>query len=288
MELYQLTHFLVLSETLHFKNCSIRCNTSPSTISRSIQRLEDEANCALFQRDNRGVVLTPQGRLFREWATSVMDGWKEFQFKILDDSQLLTGEISIYGSVTAYYSIMSPIIEQFRSLYPEIHLRLQTGSPGRAIERIESKEVDLAITMHSESMPGNIQFQKITTTPLSFITSRADMRSEDQIDWSVQPMVLAQEGLARERVNSWFSSRGISPDIYAQVEGNEAILAMVSMGCGIGVVPYLVLEKSPLKKTIRVIEMKSNLEPYEIGLIAHKVRMQNPLVARLWDLVAKS
>ncbi|RJX28067.1 MAG: HTH-type transcriptional activator IlvY, partial [Desulfurivibrio sp.] len=55
-----------------------------------------------------------------------------------------------------------------------------------------------------------------------------------------------ERGLGRRRLDKWFQERGITPNIYAQVAGNEAIITMVGLGCGIGVVPQLVLDKSPM------------------------------------------
>jgi LysR family positive regulator for ilvC len=55
-----------------------------------------------------------------------------------------------------------------------------------------------------------------------------------QADWKDTPMILSEEGLARERVDRWFRQLGAKPHIYAQVSGNEAIVSMVSLGFGVG------------------------------------------------------
>lgn len=49
-------------------------------------------------------------------------------------------------------------------------------------------------------------------------------------------------GLAR--VDEWLDRRSLTPTIYGETQGKEAIL---SLGCGVGVVPGLVLEKSALR-----------------------------------------
>ena len=54
-------------------------------------------------------------------------------------------------------------------------------------------------------------------------------------------MILSETGLARERFDAWCHTRGIKPRLYAQVAGNEAIVSMVGLGFGIGVVPQIVL-----------------------------------------------
>ena len=285
MDMRQLQQFLILCDTLNFRAASDRSHTSPSTLSRSIRRLEEEIGCSLFERDNRSVVLTRQGELLRGWAKSVLDGYKQVQFRLMEEKNVLSGELSIFGSVTAYYSLMSPIIEGFRTRYPQIHLQLHTGSPADAIDRVENNEVDLGITMLRESERSSIRFLPITSTPLVFIAPKGFSSKKRELDWETQPLIVASRGLGRERVDAWFRQKGILPNIYAQVEGNEAILAMVSLDCGIGVVPRLVLEKSPLKNELELLALSPELEPYIVGLIARKNRIRNPLVRAFWETV---
>ena len=55
-------------------------------------------------------------------------------------------------------------------------------------------------------------------------------------------------------------------NIYADVSGNEAIIAMVSLGCGIGIVPGLVLEQSPIKNEVQIFEIKPGLKVFIYSL----------------------
>ncbi|HET8791642.1 MAG TPA: LysR family transcriptional regulator, partial [Modicisalibacter sp.] len=64
MDLRPLRQFLVLADTLHFGRTSDACHVSASTLSRSIASLEATLGVRLFERDNRSVHLTREGRLF--------------------------------------------------------------------------------------------------------------------------------------------------------------------------------------------------------------------------------
>ena len=73
-------------------------------------------------------------------------------------------------------------------------------------------------------------------------------------------MVLPEFGLARDAVDRWFRDKKLRPRVYSEVAGNEAILALVSLGCGVGVLPRLVVERSPLRED----EIGECLEPEEL------------------------
>ena len=53
MDLRNLELFLHLADSLHFGKSADAMAVSPSTLSRAIQRLEQETGCILFERDNR-------------------------------------------------------------------------------------------------------------------------------------------------------------------------------------------------------------------------------------------
>ena len=99
------------------------------------------------------------------------------------------------------------------------------------------------------------------------------------------PMILSEAGVSRSRVDEWFRDQNITPNIYAQVAGNEAIVSMVSLGFGMGVVPKIVLDNSPLVERVKVLEVQPALEPFDIGLFTLKRSLKNPLVAAFWELM---
>ena len=54
---------------------------------------------------------------------------------------------------------------------------------------------------------------------------------------------------------------------------------MVSLGFGIGVVPQIVLDNSPLTARIRLYDIQPPLTAYDIGLFALHRRLKDPLIA---------
>ncbi len=289
MDIIQLKHFLSISETLHFGKSSMRCNLSPSAFTRSIKRLEADLGYDLLERSNRSVTLTPAGELFKTYAIEILEKLRDFKNNALTNEDNLKGEISLYCTVTACYSILPPIIEDFRALYPDIHINLITGNESSTLQKVIDEEVDISIISLPDKLPRNITFYPITVTPLVFVAPVFDtgflMKNNWNIDLINTPFILPEKGVARKRADLWFHKKNISPEIYAQVSGNEAILAMVSLGCGIGLVPELVIEKSPFKDKIRIIKIEPSFESYLVGICMNNRNIKNPYIKVFSDLV---
>jgi LysR family positive regulator for ilvC len=57
---------------------------------------------------------------------------------------------------------------------------------------------------------------------------------------------------------------------------------MVSLGFGVGVVPKIALDNSPLAGKISVLDVRPRLEAYEIGVFTLKKKLRSPLIAAFW------
>jgi LysR family positive regulator for ilvC len=286
----ELEIFITLADQLHFGKASQACNLSPSALTRAIQRLEEEIGQPLFIRDNRKVALTATGEHFRTYARQSLLEWHTFRDAIKND-QTIAGTLSIYASITAVYSLLPDLLESFRATYPDVHLDLRTGAAERAIEQVLAGEIDLAVAALPDRQLARLEFMPLTETPLLFIApQKADEsvtpEKNGQLDLTRAPLVLPQSGLARHRIDHWLKKNRITPNITSEVSGNEAIIAMVRLGCGIGIVPELVLDRSPFRDEIRILENAPELDPYTVGLCSSQRNLQRPSVRALWDLAA--
>lgn len=282
MDSRQLRQFLNLADALHFGKASEASHVSPSALSRSIQQLEAEVGVALFTRDNRSVALTHEGKLFLPYAREALTQWDAIRNALMAEADELHGEVSMYCSVTASYSFLFEILSAFRRDHPHIEIKLHTGDPELAITRVLAGEEDIAIGARPEVLPAGLAFRPITTSPLVFIAGK-NHPQPDSRNWAATPMILSEGGLARSRVDAWFRARGVQPSIYAQVAGNEAIVSMVSLGFGIGVVPRIVLDNSPLAGNIRILDVRPRLKAYEVGLFALNRKLRRPVINAFWS-----
>ena len=278
--------FLHLAETLHFGRASQAGNITPSGLTRTIQRLENELGQPLFVRDNRSVAPTPAGRTLRIYAEEAIGRWNELQAALAGHSEL-HGELSIYCSVTAILSFLPEILGTFTTTYPQVHINLQTGDAAMALAKLQNGEVDVTIAALPDRRPPQVEFLKIVDTPLLFIApvrfpDTVRLEADGGVDWTQTPLIVPERGLSRTRALRWFADQKIRPRIYAQVAGNEAIITMVAIGCGVGIVPSLVLEKSPLQDQVRVLRTAPRLAPFSVGICTTGRSRSNPIVQAFW------
>lgn len=279
MNIQALQHFITTAELLHFGRASQACNLSPSALTRTIQRLEEELKQPLFIRDNRSVTLTASGDQLLVYARNAVHEWDQFRTRLCAEPSV-AGTLSLYASITAVYSLLPELLEAYRSAFPNVQLALRTGAAETAMEHVLQGGIDLAVAALPEKKPARLEFLPLAKTPLVFIAPHP----MKQIDFTTDTLIVPQAGVARQRLDMWLKQRGITPHISTEVAGNEALIAMVRLGAGVGIVPQLALERSPLRDEIHEVERAPKLAPYVVGLCSSKRNLKRPAAQAMWQL----
>ncbi|OQY40069.1 MAG: transcriptional regulator IlvY [Spirochaetaceae bacterium 4572_7] len=288
MDIRELKLFLKLAETLHYARTSQVMAISPSALSRTVQRLEDEVGEKLFERDNRSVSLTKAGVHFREYAKDVITRWNLLKETLQGEADIINGEIIIYSSVTGCYEILPPILKRLRDQYPGIHVNLVTGSVNDAFTHAGDGTADIVIDAEPYNIPTSLEFYPIISTPMVFISQSKDSPlgidiTDPQFDITSAPMILPDKSVFRKRIDEWFYQMDIKPNIYSEVSGNEAIIAMSRLGFGVGIVPKVVVDHTLFSKDVDVVE--SSIEPFKVGVLLQKRRLSNPMVKAFLSVI---
>ena len=294
MDTKSLQVFIDLAEDLHFSRTSDRHNMSPSTLSRLIQRLEIESSCLLFNRSNRSVTLTPEGDRYLDFARQTLSAWQALQQVNQRQQDQPRGAVSLHCSVTASHSVLTTILSDLRRRQPYIEIKLHTGDQALSINRLQQGREDFVIAAKPDRLDQQINFKVLSRSELVFIAPKTTCQVKKQLahskatnDWSDLPWVMAESGLSRVRLEQWFRAKSINPRIYAQVSGHEAIVSMVALGCGVALVPKLVLTSSPVFDSIEVLgdvslRQASIDAQIEIGLCVMQRRINETFIKAAW------
>ena len=271
MNFYELEAFLALAKTLHFGKTASKLNMSPSALTRLISRLEEELGVSLFDRNNRQIYLTDQGKIFEKFAQESLSKRADLKVSLSGNGERIEGVLPLYASVTACYTVLPDFIKRLTEKYPGIQLSVETGDPAAAISAVKENRALLAIGAIPETGLASMETVSVVKTPLVYAASKngpyTKLEGSPQDILSSVPLVLPKAGLARSRFDKRIKSRNVKPIIAAETEGNEAILAIAQLGLGIGLVPQIVLENGPYKGEFIIHTAGNILGYYDVGFI---------------------
>ena len=134
MDWDKLKIFHAVAEAGSFTNATVNLNLSQSAISRQIQALEHDLKVQLFERHARGLTLTENGEYVFKTAHEVISKLKEVETSLGDQKNKPTGKLTITTVRSFGTHWLTPRIQEFMRLNPEIEIELV----------FDDKELDLS------------------------------------------------------------------------------------------------------------------------------------------------
>ena len=124
MDWDKLKIFHAVAEAGSFTSATVNLNLSQSAISRQIQSLEEDLKVKLFERHARGLTLTENGEYVYKTAHEVISKLKEVETSLGDQKDKPSGKITITTVRSFGTHWLTPRIQEFMKLNPEIEVEL--------------------------------------------------------------------------------------------------------------------------------------------------------------------
>lgn len=134
----------------------------PSAISYTMQKLEQDLEVVLFQKEGRRAVLTPAGKVLLEQGREILQATEHLAIatKKIHSGWEPVFNIAI-GSILTF-DFIYPLIAAFYQIQPDIEINLYEEVLGGAEEALMSNRADLVIGTGAELLPTQgVKSQKI-------------------------------------------------------------------------------------------------------------------------------
>lgn len=284
LDLKDATAFLRLCETSNLTRTATLCHVSPSTLSRTLNKLEKELGAKLCIRDKKGVFITEAGRKFEAFARKTLSDYAGLEASLRSNAAAVSGTVKLFCSVTACYMFIPRLLNELHLKAPGLEVKIETGDPAESIGRLRAHDgPDLAISALPNEVDDDISFVDLVTFPLILLAPKkprfnclggSDLSGYDLED---VPFIMPERGQLRYEVDKWFSAQGVTPKIYSEVAGHEAIVSLTGLGFGLSVVPKLVYDISPFKNDVFILR-ELPWADFRVALCCLRKSAQEPLI----------
>lgn len=283
LDLKDAATFLRLCETANLTRTASLCHVSPSTLSRTLNKLEDELKTKLCIRDKKGVFITDAGRKFEQFARKTLNEYAGLESSLKTGPDTVKGKIRIFCSVTACYMFIPRLLNELHLSAPNLEIKIETGDPSESLERLKADDsLDFAISALPAEVAEDYSFVDLVTFPLILIAPKkprfnADVRDFSSLDWGKIPFVMPEKGQLRYEVQKWLSAQDVTPHVYSEVAGHEGIVSLTALGFGISVVPRLVYDISPFKSDVMILK-ELPWSDFRVALCSLKKKEKEPRI----------
>ncbi|KYF88081.1 LysR family transcriptional regulator [Sorangium sp. So ce341] len=256
-----------------------RLHKTPSAISQQVRRVEEHFGVALFERDGRGVRLSPAGEAALGAITRLFDQ-AEGVFELLSE---LAGEPSTTLRLAASdylgKGLLVPVIRQMLEQRAPVRFAITTANSIDAARWVERGEVDLGLASAS-SAGGDLVKQPLFVQPFLWVGPRLKGKAPALRErLRHEPLLrLAPGSVGRRLLDAYLDRERIRPISTIDVSSVSLLVSYVSGGLGIGLAPALALTE--VARSRLDVEVAEEVEPLPVELMMRENFRRNPIIER--------
>lgn len=144
----QIEYFLASARNLSFSKAAQEMYVSQPAVSRQIQMLEEELGCLLFVRQNKGIALTANGKMFYDFFDDYHVQLNELKLRARLSMEQKT-KVVRFGILTNsnISHIVEPLLSEFHVKYPDVKIEINSYEPRKASDAIQSGKEDVTLTI---------------------------------------------------------------------------------------------------------------------------------------------
>lgn len=239
-ELYKV--FFVTAETGNITSAAKALFLTQPSVTKHIQKLEEQLGCPLFLRSKRGVSLTAEGQALYSRVGPACRMILSAQRELSSLRSLESGAVSIVSTEMSFKSYVLPATERFKAKHPGVKIRFSNALNERMVEMLRSGVVDIAIMHRPFILTGEMNVSVIEQMEEYLVCSPAlshlAQRENTPAELVSYPFVSMPQGSStKEYLRRYFDEAGLIFDPEIELTTVELMVQAIESGLGIGILP---------------------------------------------------
>lgn len=245
----ELVYFLEVANTLNLTRAAEKLDISQPSLSMAIQRLEKSMGVQLIIRHKRGVNLTKAGKLLLIHAKELLQNWEKISSNIQAAHSEVHGRVTVGCHLSVAHHCIPKFLPGLLNKYPKLEIRMNHDFSYNLIDKIARFEIDIGILVNPIQQPDLIIRKIYDDYDTLWYASNKKFNTEENSHSilcdpeRIQTQIILKK-LKRAKINY---SRIIASNSL------EILAKLTATGCGIGILPALVVKSTCDKQVAPII-----------------------------------
>ena len=285
MDVHHLRVFLSVYRNRSFSKASRELRLSQPTISDHIKSLEQQLDCALFERLARAVIPTGEAEILYNHAVDIVEKTDNIRHALGNFKKEIAGELIIGASSIPGTYLLPSCMATFKLRNPSVSFQVLVTDSRDVVQKIAKHELLVGL-VGSKLNTAHVGYVPFKEDELVVIASPALVKNSSlsvkQI--AAYPFVTREEGSGtRREAERILAAHGVHQEalrLSAVFSSTDAVKQAVKAGLGLAIVSKLSIEQELRCGTLRVIRLK-NVSMHRTFYIA---RHRKRVLPRLYQL----
>lgn len=241
--LRQLQYLVAVADAGGFRRAAELCHVSQPALSSQVAELESAVGVQVFERDQRRVVVTPQGAALIAHARTMLAEAREAvdameRFKNPLESSL---RIGVIPTVAPY--LLPRLVPALRATLPKMQVLWSEEPTARLLQRLEEGSLEAVLIAGAEGLE-RYASRELAFDPFVLALPRANelctQTRLDLADLAAERLLLLEDGhCLRDQVLVWC---GRTDESSVRATSLHTLLELVGAGLGVTLIPQLAVK----------------------------------------------
>lgn len=241
--LQQMEALIFLVEERSFSRAAKRMLLTQPALTKNIHNIEDCLGVKVVHRSNAGVSLTPEGKIFYDYAQRIVRLRREAAEKIQQLHENKGGDIYISASTIPATYILPRALSDFKKEYADIRVFMKTEDSEEVMNMVLDREVEIGC-IGKKPQNAKLIAEPVWPDRLILVAPKGHrwikQRAVDLTELVNEPFVLREKGSATRDVFETYlkENKGISLsqfNVCAELGSSAAVKEAVLAGLGVSV-----------------------------------------------------
>lgn len=277
MDLRFLETFVAVADCGSIAGAARRLNLTPAALAQRLHALEGDLGRPLVQRVGRHTRPTPAGEAVLVKARALLDAARDLRAAAAGD--VPAGQLRLGAIATALTGLLPAVLEDMRDRWPEVDYFIRPGSSVDLYHAVIEGELDAALIVRPPfAIPKSAGFDTLRSEPLVLVVP------QHLAGQSVGDLLRDEPFIRYDRnqwggqlADRWLRQAGFAPRDWLELDALDAILALVSRGLGVSILPDFA---KPWPEGLQVARLElPGAMARELGLICHNQGARAPAIS---------
>lgn len=258
MNLQTMDYFIVLAHELSFTHAAQRLSVTQQTLSAHISNLEKELGVSLFKRTSP-LKLTYPGEVFLGYAKRIHNEKQYLDQEFKDMSGEVAGRIRLGIATTRGYIIMPSVLQEFRTVYPQVSVEMHEGQNFEVLESLKTGDLDMVVA-HIPGVEPSLQMYELYHDEIVLCVSQNlleqhygegalealdKLKQTHSLAWVEKcPFLLVNKrDVSGEIAREFIERSDIRPRVAVVSRNAQTLLSLAEKGVGISFSPAELVQK---------------------------------------------
>jgi DNA-binding transcriptional LysR family regulator len=264
---------------------------TPSAVSKSIQRLEQQLGLALFTRTTRSLALTSEGRELHELALRLIRDAEAIEQAAVRARAEPAGSLRIAASFPVGLHLIAPMLPAFRQRHPAVTIDLRLDD--RHVDLVEDG-IDIAVRI-GELADSRLLSRRLAPMRLgayaspAYLAARGTPHHPDELaDHDTVNLRYQNSGqLFRWPFRIGEREIEIVPESAIVVDASDAVIATIAAGGGIGMAASFAVAGHVVRGELVAVLAAHAVDRHALTLLWPESRRANPAVRAFVSALVK-